>query len=258
MKRVLVTGATGALGSQVVRKAEAAGWSIRSMSRRAKPADSQIEWVQTDLLTGSGIEAAVRDVDVIIHCASNSQQDSIAVEREGTEKLLAAARQSDVSHVVYVSIAGIDGSDYEYYRAKAAGEAVIASGGVPYTIVRMTQFHSLIRIVLESLSRKWVQLIPFGWRFQPLAPADAAAVLVDLAGQPAAGRVADVGGPEVRTLDDMAQSWLAITGQRKRMLHFPMFGALSRAWRSGVNLVPDNPVGRISWEQWLQSVTPVS
>ncbi len=252
MKRLLVTGATGALGSEVVHVAEAAGRQVRSMSRHAKPTGSEADWAQADVLTGEGLEAAVRDVQTIIHCASNSQHNALEVERDGTANLLAAARRGGVEHVVYISIVGIDGSDYGYYRAKLAGEAAMAAGGVPYTTVRMTQFHSLIDILLEMFLRRWALVVPWGWRFQPLAPAEAAAVLVSLAGRPAAGRVADVGGPEVRTMRDMAAAWLAIKGERKPILPIPTFDALSRAWRSGANLVPGNPYGEIRWEDWLR------
>jgi uncharacterized protein YbjT (DUF2867 family) len=252
---MLVTGGTGALGSQVVRLAKEAGWDVRLMSRQPKPDAGKSDWTQADVVTGQGLEEAVRDIDVIIHCASKVGKDEIANERDGTANLLNAARQSTVTNVVYASIVGIDHSDYSYYRAKMAGEAAMMAGGVPFTIVRMTQFHSLIRIVLDTMTRSWGQLSPIGWQFQPLAPEDAAAILLDHAGQAPAGRVPDVGGAEIRTLDSLAESWMAITGKHKRLIHFPMFGQLSKAWRSGINLVPGTPAGTITWEQWLRQQT---
>lgn len=252
MKRLLVTGATGSLGSVLVPRAAEASWLVRSMSRRAQPADFEGEWAQADMLTGEGIEAAVRDVDTIIHCASNAAENALEVERDGTARLLAAARQSGVAHVVYVSIVGIDDSEAGYYRVKLAGEAAVAAGGVPYTIVRMTQFHVFINMMLGSYARERVMLIPAGWRFQPLDETEAAGVLLDLAAQPAAGRAADVGGPEVRTMEDMAAAWLASRGERKPILRLGVFGAHSDTWRSGVNLVPDRPFGEVRWEEWLR------
>ncbi len=252
MKRLLVTGATGALGSEVVPRAAAAGWQVRSMSRGAQPIGFAGEWAQADILTGEGVDAAVRDVQTIIHCASNSQHNALEVERDGIARLLAAARQSGVEHVVYVSIVGIDGSDYGYYQAKLAGEAAIAAGDVPYTTVRMSQFHSLIDLFLGMFARRLGLFIPYGWRFQPLAPGEAADVLVNLARRPAAGRVADVGGPEVRTMRDMAAAWLAARGERKPVIPVPVLNAVSRHWRNGSNLVPDNPYGEIRWERWLR------
>lgn len=252
MKRLLVTGATGSLGSVLVPRAREASWLVRSMSRRGRPDGFEGEWAQADLLTGEGVEAAVRDVDTIIHCASNAAENALEVERDGTARLLAAARQSGAAHVIYVSIVGIDNSAAGYYRAKLAGEAAVAAGGVPYTTVRMTQFYIFIDMILGSYLRERAMLIPAGWRFQPLNETEAAAVLLDLAAKPAAGRAADVGGPEVRTMEDMAAAWLAARGERKPILRLGVFGAHSDTWRSGDNLVPGRPFGEVRWEQWLR------
>ena len=124
---------------------------------------------------------------------------------------------------------------------------------MPFTIVRLTQFYSLIDSILRQSSRGPLQLLPKGWRCQPIAPEEAADVLVGLAGGEAAGCVPDMGGPAVRTLDDMAPPWLAATGQRKRIVRVPMPGGLSGAFRSGHNLVPGNAAGRMTWEAWLQA-----
>ncbi|HEY1409467.1 MAG TPA: NAD(P)H-binding protein [Promineifilum sp.] len=252
MKRLLVTGGTGVLGSQVVRRAAEAGWTVRSLSRGSKPAHPAGEWVQADLVTGQGVEEAVRGIDVIIHCASLFGREQPASAGEGSAPLLAAARRAGVANFIYTSIAGTDRSHYGYYLLKTAEEKALASSGVPHTIIRLTQFHSLVETVLGSLSRRFGQLSPCGWRFQPLAPEDAADLLIELAKQPAAGRAPDAGGPEIRTLDSLAESWMEITGARKRLIHLPSFGSLSKAWSTGINLTPDNPAGSVTWEQWLR------
>lgn len=251
MRKLLVTGATGALGSQVVRLAEHAGCAVRQMSRRPRPDKPDVEWAQAELLTGAGIEAAVDGVDVIIHCASMPFRNALEVERNGTARMLAAARRSGTAHVVYVSIVNIDRIKFSYYNAKLAGEATVIAGGIPYTIARFTQFHSFVQQGLQLLAKGPFQFLPTGWRFQPIAPADVAVRLVDLALGQAQGRVPDMGGPEIRSLDDMAASWAAITGEQRRMIHFPMPGDLSLAIREGRNLVPESKGGSVTWEQWV-------
>jgi uncharacterized protein YbjT (DUF2867 family) len=258
MRRVLVTGATGVLGSQVVRLATDAGFAVRRMSRRARPDGLNVDWAQADLLTDEGIEAAVDGVEVIVHCASSPFRQAMEVERDGTARLLATAAQCGVAHVIYVSIVNIDQIEFGYYKAKLAGEALISAGAIPFTIVRFTQFHSFVQIGLQLLAKGSFQFLPSGWRFQTIAPSEAAGKLVDLALGPAQGRVPDVGGPEIKTLDDMAASWAAITGTRRRIIHLPVPGDLSHAFRDGRNLAPGQNTGVVTWESWvLENFAPL-
>src|SRR4029077_17777869 len=100
---VLVTGGTGALGREAVRRLIDEGHRVRGLSRKKAGGD---DWGQGDLVTGAGLELAVKDVDAIIHAASDeiSPPKFQAPDGLGTRRLLAMAREARVRHAVYISI----------------------------------------------------------------------------------------------------------------------------------------------------------
>lgn len=109
--KILVTGGTGSLGSQVVNRLHTRGCEVKTLSRSKRSGT-----VQGDLLTGEGLERAVEGIDVIIHCAS-SPTNPRQVDVEGTKRLLQAAERAGVSHIVFVSIVGVDRNPfYPYYE----------------------------------------------------------------------------------------------------------------------------------------------
>ena len=104
-------------------------------------------------MTGEGLAAAVADVDVVIHAASDPRGDP-AADEEGTRRLAAAARAAGVGHVVYVSIVGIDRIPFPYYARKLAAERALAASGQPYSILRATQFHSFVDFLLGKAAQR--------------------------------------------------------------------------------------------------------
>src|SRR5262249_8184086 len=128
-----------------------------------------VEWAQVDILNGRGLEQAVADVDVIVNCMSNPRKNTHAVDVEGTRLLLDKARAAKVGHVLHISIVGIDRIPYSYYKAKVAAEEIVKSSGVPWTILRATQFHNFIDFLLTSdptfLS---FMLLPTDFKVQPV------------------------------------------------------------------------------------------
>jgi uncharacterized protein YbjT (DUF2867 family) len=128
----LVTGGTGVLGRRVVERLLAAGVEARVLSRNGRPGT-----IRGDLSTGEGLGEAVRGVDTVIHCASRPFRESRRVDVEGTVRLLEVAAGAGVSHVVYISIVGIDRvPSYPYYRIKLETERVVEGSLVSHTILR--------------------------------------------------------------------------------------------------------------------------
>jgi uncharacterized protein YbjT (DUF2867 family) len=142
---ILVTGGTGVLGSKVVERLRTAGLGPRILSHSGRPGT-----IQGDLLTGEGLEEAVRGVDTIVHCASSPFRKTHQTDVEGTGRLLQAASRAGVSHVVYISIVGIDRvQSYPYYRVKLETERLIEGSPIPHTILRATQFHDLALLAIR-------------------------------------------------------------------------------------------------------------
>jgi uncharacterized protein YbjT (DUF2867 family) len=249
--RVLVTGGTGALGREVVTQLRAKGHRARILSR--KPG-AGADWVQGDLVTGANLELAVKDTDAIVHAASDALHPRRyhATDVLGTRRLLAMAREAGVRHAVYVSIVGMEGVAYPYYKGKLAAEAVVREGIVPWSILRATQFHTLMEIFLAGMSKlPRLATVPFKWQFQPIDTQDVAARLVEVVEAEPAGMLPDFGGPEVRDFKGLAELWLQIRKPDKRLVNLWLPFKFSRQFESGRLLCPEHRDGTITFEQYL-------
>lgn len=254
MKKILVTGGSGALGYELIPRLAKAGYSIRGMSRRPAPAGigDEIEWRQADLESKTGWEDALSDVDTIVHCASSALNRMRQVDVDGTARLLELARAARVKHVVYISIVGIDRIPFTYYRAKLAAEKLIESSAIPWSILRATQFHTLIDLALRGLTRVPLFLmLDTRLQFQLIDPGEVADCLVDCVKRGPRERLPDIGGPQVQSFGDLAQIWLASRRIKRRLVHVPFPGKLAAGFRAGLNCVPGEPYGKVTWAQWL-------
>jgi uncharacterized protein YbjT (DUF2867 family) len=244
---LLVTGGTGTLGSPVVDRLRAAGRGVRILSRTGRPGT-----ITGNLITGEGLEAAVRGANVIVHCASSTIRTR-QVDVKGTERLLRVAVRAGVSHVVFISIVGVDRNPYfPYYGMKLETEQIVERFSVPCTILRTTQFHEFVLGLVRVLEHSPVMPVPKNFLLQPIDVGEVADRVTELALSEPAGRVPDVGGPEVRTFADLARTYLNETGKRRRILEVPLPGKTARAFREGAQLVQDGTYGGIRWEEFLE------
>jgi uncharacterized protein YbjT (DUF2867 family) len=255
---VLVTGGTGAVGHLVVRELRERGHRAVVLSRR--PGASP-DWRRGDLASGEGLREAVAGMAAIVHAGSATVEFTRirSTDVEGTRRLLEAAEAEGVAHLVYISIVGMEGVAYPYYRAKLAAEAIVRQGPVPWTILRATQFHTLMEFFLAAFSRlPGVMTVPLAWRFQPVDPGEVATRLADLATRAPAGLLPDLGGPEVRDFRSLAESWRTARGVRKRLLNLPLPFRFSRQFAAGRLLCPDHLDGTTTFEQYLARKYPAS
>jgi uncharacterized protein YbjT (DUF2867 family) len=245
-RETLVTGGTGLLGSRVVDRLSEAGDGVRVMSRYWR-ADT----VRGDLLTGEGLEEAVEGVTTVVHCASSPLRPR-QVDVKGTERLLQVANRAGVSHVVFISIVGVDRNPYyPYYRMKLETERIVEQSSVPWTILRATQFHEFVLRQIRFLELGPVALAPKGFLLQPIDTGEVADRLVELALSEPAGRVPDVGGPEVRTFSGLARAYQKAAGRHRKLVEVPIPGKTARTFRQGAQTNVDRSYGRVTWDEYL-------
>lgn len=256
MTATLVTGGTGGLGSELVERLVKKDHAVRIMSRRAAPANANLmtEWAKARLETGEGLSAAVDGIECVAHCASSPFRKTVEADVEGTRRLLDASKAAGVKHFLYISIVGIDKIPNPYYKHKLAAEKVIESADVPYTILRATQFHTLIdRFLSDALLKFPIGAVPASFKFQTIDTGEVADRMAELVEAGPSGRAPDIGGPEVLEAGDMARSWVKATGKRKIVLPMPAFGKIAAGFRAGHNCVPENRYGKITWQQYLDA-----
>jgi uncharacterized protein YbjT (DUF2867 family) len=248
---VLVTGGTGTLGRHVVTELRKSGHRARIYSRRSR---GHVDAVRGDLRTGAGLDRALAGMDAIVHAASATREPLAgrATDVRGTRRLLMLAREAHITHVVYVSIVGIDGVSFPYYRTKVAAEAVVREDLVPWSILRATQFHNFMEIVLGAFSSlPGVTAIPFGWQFQPVDAREVARRVVEVVLGKPAGMLPDFGGPEVRDLKSIAEAWLGARKQTRRLVNLKLPFKFSRQVAAGKLLCPDHKDGVITFDEYL-------
>lgn len=250
--RVLVTGATGRLGRAVLPRLAGTDATVRAMSRRPREGGNA-EWVEADLGTGVGLGPAVDGVDTILHLATSPYRgrDTVRVDLFGTRRLLTAARRAGVGHVLYPSIVGIDRVPWGYFRTKAQVEAMVRDSGLPWSIVRATQFHVFLDQILSWMAKPPVMLVDPGITAQPVDARDVADRLVERIVTGPTRAVEDFAGPETLSFDDLVGQWLAARGQERRILRVTVPGAAGAAFRHGLLTTEARPTGTISWRQYL-------
>lgn len=255
--QILITGGSGHLGRHLLESPEAREHAVRVLSRRAHPASADgAHWVEGDLITGEGLVEAVRGVDAIIHAASDSSAPE-DTDVGGTRRLLQAARDAGVAHLVYVSIVGIDRIPLPYYARKLDAERLVRESGVPFSILRATQFHAFIETLLATSARlPLVMALPAGLRVQPVATEEVAARLWRAVRDGPRGMLPDFGGPEAIAIADAARLWLAARGKRRLVVPLPFPGGVVRALRAGHATVPDGEHGTVGWAEWLARGAP--
>jgi uncharacterized protein YbjT (DUF2867 family) len=200
--KIVVVGGTGLIGSQVVAL-------VRDKGHEAVVATPS---TGVDTLTGEGLVEAVKGADVVVDVSNSPSFEAEAAldffTRAG-RNLVAAEKEAGVGHHVVLSIVGVDQvPDYGYYLAKVAQENAVRDGGVPYSVVRATQFFEFIAPVMD-MSTQGTEVRLSSTRLRPIASAEVAAAVAEAAlGAPSNG-VRDIAGPEILPLARLAEITLA-------------------------------------------------
>jgi uncharacterized protein YbjT (DUF2867 family) len=251
---ILLTGGTGTLGRHVLPLLQGAGHDVRVLSRRSQPPADGVEHVRGDLTTGAGVDDAVRGVATVLHCAGDGRHDE-----QTTRTLVTAATSAGVSHLVLISVVGVDRMPvvgvtgramFGYFAAKRAAEGLVAGSGLPWTTLRASQFHDLILTVVQALAKPPVTLCPTG-RVRPVDAGEVAQQLAGLAAGPPRGLVTDLVGPREYDLADLLRSYLRARGRHRLVVPVRLPGPGGRAVRDGALVGRDTTTGSRSWEDFL-------
>ena len=242
--KIVVIGGTGRVGSNVVRRLTAQGHDAVP----ASPATG------VDCITGEGLAEVMIGADVVVDVANAPVWDDDAVLEfftTSTRNQAAAERAAGVGHHLAVSIVGCDRlPDSGYLRAKVAQEAEVLAGGVPYTILRATQFFEFLPQIVEAGAEgDTVRLSPGLIQF--VAAADVAATVAELAVGPPAGRV-QLGGPEALGIDAWARRLFAMTGDDRTVIGDPHARYYGTELTGGeLTPGPGARIGTIDFDTWL-------
>jgi uncharacterized protein YbjT (DUF2867 family) len=243
--KIVVIGGTGLIGSKIVALLTESGHEAVAASPR----------LGVNTITGEGLAEAVAGASVVVDVSNApSFEDHAVLEffQTSTRNLLAAEAAAGVGHHVALSIVGVDRSpDNGYFRAKVAQEQLIASGPIPYSIVRATQFFEFIDGIADGATTgSDVHIAPVA--FQPIAADDVARAVAGAAvNAPLNGRV-DIAGPDQLRFDEVIRRRLRARHDARRVVadpRAPYFGAVPREQ----SLVPLNGAqfGKIRFEDWL-------
>src|SRR5215207_10518526 len=242
--RVAVAGATGHIGALTAAALERDGHDVVRISRS----------LGVDLSTGDGLDEALTGVEAVVDATNGgtaSRTETVAYFGTTTRSLLAAEERAGVRHHVLLSIVGIHRVEGNaHYAGKREQERLIAEGSVPYTIVPATQFHDFAAMVVGWTERDGVATIA-PLLVQPIAPADIAEVLAEVATGEPRGRYVDVAGPETQDLVDMARRTNEVLGHKVKLV--PTWsGGIDESMSGNVLLPGENArIAPTTFDDWL-------
>jgi uncharacterized protein YbjT (DUF2867 family) len=189
-------------------------------------------------------------VTTIVHCASDTRRLGKSDVAQA-ENLIAAARTAGVRHLVYISIVGIDQIPLSYYRRKLAVEQLIEASSLPWTTLRVTQFHNLLVDMYFGAQKALPFLFVPKGTVQPISVEIVADRLAELALGPPQDRVADIGGPEVLAFQDAGRSYLESVGRKPRTVRLPVIGKLAGSIAAGALTCPNDALPGETFQEFL-------
>jgi uncharacterized protein YbjT (DUF2867 family) len=247
--RIAVAGATGHIGILTASALEREGHEVVGISRS----------LGVDLLTGDGLDGALAGVEAVVDATNSPATDPdqvVAHFGTMTRNLLAAEHRAGVNHHVLLSIVGIAQIEGNaHYAGKREQERLVAEGPVPWTIVPATQFHDFAAMVAGWTEHDGVATIA-PLLVQPIAPEDIADILAEIATGEPQGRYAEVAGPELQDLVDMARRTNDVRGHRITLV--PTWsGPFGESMAGNVLLPgPDARIAPTTFDQWLAAGAP--
>lgn len=245
--KIVVVGGTGLIGSKLTKKLKDLGHEIVA----ASPS------MGVNTITGEGLAEALKGANVVVDVANAPSFEDKAVldffETSGRH-LMAAEKAAGISHHIALSVVGTDRlPENGYFRAKFAQEKLITSSGIPYTIVRATQFFEFLGSIAQSSTVGDVVHLPRAF-FQPIAAEDVAAALLQVSLEKPIDGIVEIAGPERAHLSEIVEKYLKAINDPRRVIG-DEDGLYYGSKLSGDSLVPlKNPrLGTITFKRWRES-----
>lgn len=243
--KIVVIGGSGLIGTKLVK-------ILRQGGHEAVPASPSSG---VNVLTGEGLAEAMAGAQVVVDVSNSpSFEDKAALEFFETagRQLAAAEATAGIGHHVALSVVGTDRLLASgYFRAKLAQEKLITSSGIPYTIVRATQFFEFVGGIAQSATDgQTVRLPPAA--MQPIVSDDVAATLADVAVEKPANGTLELAGPERIGMDALVARYLKATGDARTVITDPDAGYFGTAVDDQSLTPGDNPrLGTTRFDEWL-------
>ena len=248
--KIVVIGGTGRIGRRLVRRLEQMG---------AEPVAAS-PTVGVDAVTGVGLEQALNGAEVLVDVSNSPSLEGAAAlhffETAG-RNLQAAAREAGVRHHVMLSIVGVDRlEEHQYFQAKKRQEELVRSSGLPFTILRSTQFFEFIGAVVQEGTERKIAISPA--LAQPVASGDVAATLAELAlGEPLNATI-ELAGPEPLALDYVATEIATASKTAAGSLPTSMPAISAPSFEEGSLLPgPNARIGSLRLDDWVRDCLKV-
>lgn len=244
--KILVAGGTGLIGKQVVDILTAQG----HVAVPASPSSG------VNSVTGEGLEAAMAGADVVVDLTNTTEFDEEVVVKfftQSTANLLAAEKRAGVQHHLVLSVVGTDRiGPVGYFAGKTAQEKAVRDGGVPYTLIRATQFFEFIPMIADSGTHDGSVLLT-NHLMQPMAAAEVAAFVAEAAVTPALNGALEIAGPEQAPMYEFAKRVLSAQGDHRTVGIDPDGGYFGIPIEE-TTIVPvgEARIGEKTLDQWLQ------
>ncbi len=244
--KIVVIGGTGLIGSKTIPILRQGGHEALAASPNTG----------VNTITGEGLKQAMAGAQVVIDLANSpSFEDKAVLEffQTSGRNLHAVEAAAGVRHHVALSIVGTDRTpDNGYFRAKVAQEKLIETSGIPYTIIRSTQFLEFLKAIADAgMEGGKVRLSP--GLFQPIAADDVAAIVADVALAAPRNGIVEIAGPERAPFNEIVARYLKAIGDPREVVRDPeaqYFGG--RVEERSLVPLGEARLGRIGLDQWLR------
>ncbi|MDX2850750.1 NAD(P)H-binding protein [Actinacidiphila glaucinigra] len=241
--KIAVIGGTGLIGSQVVKDLDAAGHEAVPHSLSTG----------VDLLSGEGVVEAVAGADVVVNLTNSPTFDeaSPAFFQTSMDNLVAASEKGGVGHMVILSIVGVDQvPELDYYRAKTLQEDILKAGSIPYSIVRATQFMEFMEATMSWTTDGDTVRLP-RTPLRPIAAADVARMVAEVASGPPLNGTVDIAGPDVFPLEEIGRITIAAKGDGRTVVVDDTAGMFAVARGDVLTGGSDARIAPTHYRDWL-------